>query len=147
MNCLDIKALDAALLAVNGLTEALRAGIAEIKEKQEVLVGLLADTAAKQTALDLERAKLDEALSAQDILRKAQDLRASAQTMLASLEKDRAQFEADVFNQRAELQRVQVAVQELAGEAEQVRRDKVALEQEKATYRETIKAEMLKSLK
>lgn len=142
MNALEqaINTANELVTAAKALRDEYAARIDALNEKEkglEVKAGLLAIVAKHQS----DYAPL-EAMEASLNARSA-----ALATERDALEKAQSAFELESAGIRQELAAKTVQAQELVDQAEQVRADKAKLEQDKLTYRETIKQEMMASLK
>lgn len=134
--------LQSALDVLNGLKEKNKIAVAQehelsrrekaLAEKEKDLVTRLANVVQYENIRD-----------AWDNVKKAQD---AVHTAQLTVDNAKAQFENETRGIREQIAQQKTALADLEQRADQVRLDKIALEQEKATYKEKIKKELADKL-
>ena len=139
--------LDQILKTATQLLDQIKIKDAEVKAAAEInLVNGKRLTDREKEVVEREKA-IGAIEGAKALLDQAQELKASVHTDRQLLEKDRADFSNYLIVERQKIKAERDALLPLIEQAEQVRRDKAALEAEKASYKEKIKKELIDGLK
>lgn len=103
--------------------------------------------AIREKAVSEKASKQAEYAPLEDMQNSLNERSAAISQERTELERQKAVFETFVTAEGKALEAKKLAAQEVADQADQVRRDKIALEKEKVEYKDRIKKELVAGLK